>query len=212
MGTPSTAVAALTSALRERILEGELLPGERLVERVIVEENDVSRVTARSALGRLAAEGLVVLEPHRGARVAELDADALHDLFALRAALEVEAARIALDERPDELDAELGEAVAALAAACRPRRVDWRRVGEAHEEVHRTLVDAARSPRISAAHHALAAEMRLFVARLRPVWSPAEMISHHEALLRDLHTVGPEAVRRHILDGERAVLAPARPS
>jgi DNA-binding GntR family transcriptional regulator len=208
MGTESTAVAALTQALRERILEGELAPGARLVERLVVEAHDVSRVTARSALGRLAAEGLVVLEPHRGARVASLDAEALHDLFALRAALEVEAARIALDERPGELDAALGEAVGALAAACRPRRVVWRRVGEAHEQVHRTLVDAAGSGRISAAHHALGAELRLFVVRLRPVWTATEMVAHHEQLRRELRTEGAEAVRRHILDGERAVLAP----
>lgn len=202
-----TAVAALTAALRERILEGELAPGARLVERVVVSEHDVSRVTVRSALGRLAAEGLVVLEPHRGARVASLDGAALHDLFALRAALEVEAARLALERRPAGLDAELGEAVAALAAVCRPRRVAWRRVGEAHEEVHRTLVDAAGSARISAAHRALAAELRLFVVRLRPLWTPAEMVAHHEQLRRELRSEGAEAVRRHILDGERAVLA-----
>jgi DNA-binding GntR family transcriptional regulator len=203
--TGTTAVAALTAALRDRILEGDLAPGTRLVERAIVEEHDVSRVTARSALQRLAAEGLVVVEAHRGARVAALGAEQLHDLFALRTALEVEAARIALAERPKELDEELGEAVAALTAACRPRRVVWRRVGEAHEEVHRALVDAARSPRISAAHRALAGELRLFVVQLRPVWSPKEMVAHHEQLRRELRTDGPEAVRGHLAAGEHAV-------
>jgi DNA-binding GntR family transcriptional regulator len=203
----TTAVAALTANLRDRILDGDLAPGERLIERALVEEHDVSRVTARSALARLAADGLVVLEPHRGGRVSSLDPEQLHDLFALRTALEVEAARIALAERPDELDAELGAAVDALAVACRPKRVVWRRVGEAHEEVHRALVDAARSPRISAAHHALAAELRLFVVRLKPVWTPQEMVSHHEQLRRELRTDGPEAVRRHLADGEHAVAA-----
>jgi DNA-binding GntR family transcriptional regulator len=201
----TTAVAALTAVLRDRILDGELAPGSRLVERALVEGHDVSRVTVRSALSRLAAEGLVVIEPHRGARVAVLGTEQLHDLFALRTALEVEAARIALAERPGELDAELGEAVAALAAACRPKRVVWRRVGEAHEEVHRALVDAARSPRISAAHRALAAELRLFVLQLLPVWTPEEMVAHHEQLRAELRSDGPEAVRRHLADGEHAV-------
>ncbi|MFL5844681.1 MAG: GntR family transcriptional regulator [Solirubrobacteraceae bacterium] len=201
----TTAVAALTAALRDRILDGDLAPGTRLVEREIVEDNGVSRVTARSALGRLEAEGLVNSAPHRGAWVASLGAEQLHDLFALRTALEVEAARIALAERPDALDAELGEAVDALAAACRPKRVVWRRVGEAHEEVHRALVDAAHSPRISAAHRALAAEMRIFVLQLRPVWSPTEMVDHHRQLRADLRTDGPEAVRRHLAEGEHAV-------
>lgn len=205
--TGTTAVAALTAAVRARILDGDLAPGERLVERALVEEHDVSRVTVRSALSRLSAEGLVVIEPHRGARVASLGAEQLHDLFALRTALEVEAARIALAERPDAFDAELAEANRGLAVACRPRRVVWSRVGEAHEEVHRALVDAARSPRISAAHRALAAELRLFVVRLRPVWTPAEMVAHHEGLRGELRAEGPEAVRRHLAQGEHAVAA-----
>jgi DNA-binding GntR family transcriptional regulator len=201
----STTVATLTSALRERILNGDLAPGTRLVERAIVERYDVARVTARSALARLGAEGLVTTESHRGARVAALDGEALHDLFALRTALEVEAARIALDERPDELDAELAEAIGALARVCEAKRVVWRRVVDAHEEVHRALVDAANSPRISAAHRALAGELRLFVVALRPVWSPKEMVEHHEALRRELRSDGAEAVRRHLREGEHAV-------
>lgn len=201
----TTTVAALTDTLRDRILNGDLAPGTRLIEREIVERHDVSRVTARSALARLAAEGLVTVESHRGARVASLDAEALRDLFALRTALEVEAARIALAERPAELDAELGDAVAALARACHARRVVWRRVVEAHEEVHRALVDAAHSPRISAAHRALAGELRLFVVALRPVWPADQMVAHHEQLRRELQTDGPEAVRRHLGEGELAV-------
>jgi DNA-binding GntR family transcriptional regulator len=202
----TTAVAALTQALRDRILDGDLAPGARLVERAITEDHGVSRVTVRAALGRLEAEGLVVVEPHRGARVAALGPEQLRDLFALRTALEVEAARIALAARPRALDAELGAAVAALALVCRRKRVVWRRVGEAHEEVHRALVDAARSPRISAAHRALAGELRLFVVQLRPVWSPEEMVAHHEALRAELRKEGPEAVRRHLAEGEHAVL------
>jgi DNA-binding GntR family transcriptional regulator len=201
----TTAVAALTAALRDRILDGDLAPGTRLIERELVESHDVSRVTARSALQRLAAEGLVVMEPHRGGRVKSLDRESLHDLFALRMALEVEAARIALHERPEELDAELKDAIKALKAACGAKRVQWRRVGEAHEEVHRALVDAAHSPRISAAHQALASELRVFVLQLRPVWSPKEMVDHHELLRSELRTDGPEAVRRHLSQGEHAV-------
>jgi DNA-binding GntR family transcriptional regulator len=202
----TTTVATLTAKLRDRILNGDLAPGTRLIERAIVEEYDVARVTVRSALARLGAEGLVAMESHRGARVATLDDESLRDLFALRTALEVEAARIALAERPQELDSELGDAVGALTRVCRAKRVVWRRVVDAHEEVHRALVDAAHSPRISAAHRALAGELRLFVVALRPVWSPEEMVAHHEKLRRELQTAdGPEAVRRHLSEGEHAV-------
>jgi DNA-binding GntR family transcriptional regulator len=209
MASPATTtVAALTAALRDRILDGDISSGTRLIEREIVERYDVARVTVRSALARLSAEGLIVLEPHRGARVATLDDEALHDLFQLRAALEVEAARIALAERPDDLDAELADAVEALARVCRAKRVVWRRVVDAHEEVHRALVGAAHSPRIAAAHRALEGELRLFVVALRPVWSAEEMVAHHEQLRRELRAEGPEALRRHLREGEHAVAGP----
>jgi DNA-binding GntR family transcriptional regulator len=205
MAPATTAVGTLAAALRDRILDGELAPGTRLIERAIVESYDVARVTARSALAQLAAEGLVVRESHRGARVASLNEHDLHDLFALRTALEVEAARIALAERPQELDRELGEAIDRLTRACRAKRVVWRRVVDAHEQVHRALVGAARSPRIAAVHESLAVELRLFVVALRPLWSPEEMVAHHELLRRQLRTEGPEAVRRHLGEGEHAV-------
>lgn len=205
MASSATAVASLTTALRHRILNGELAPGTRLVERALVETYDVARVTARSALQRLAAEGLVVIESHRGARVAALDTKTLHDMFALRTALEVEAARIALAERPRELDTELGDAVAVLTHVCRAKRVRWRRVVDAHEEVHQALVDAADSSRISAVHRSLAGELRLFVVALRPVWSPDEMVTHHVKLRRELQINGPEAVRRHLSEGEHSL-------
>jgi DNA-binding GntR family transcriptional regulator len=211
MSSTATAVATLTANLRDRILNGELAPGTRLVERELVESNDVARVTVRSSLQLLASEGLVTIEPHRGARIATLDPDALHDLFALRTALEVEAARIGLAERPQALDAELGEAVDALARTCSARRVLWKRVVHAHEEVHRALVDAARSPRISAVHQSIAGELRLFVVALRPIWPPEEMITHHRRLRRELQTEGPEALRRHLSEGEHAVSGQHRP-
>jgi len=61
------------------------------------------------------------------------------------------------------------------------------------------------SPRISDVHRSLAGELQLFVVALRPVWSPEEMVAHHETLRRDLQTEGPEAVRRHLTEGEHAV-------
>ena len=57
------------TALRERILSGELAPGERLVEGRLSEELGVSRMPVREALRALAAEGIVAIEPRRGATV-----------------------------------------------------------------------------------------------------------------------------------------------
>ena len=65
-------VDAIAAALRTRILDGDLGAGERLRELELAEAYGVARHSLRAALRALAAEGLVVIEPNRGARVAAL--------------------------------------------------------------------------------------------------------------------------------------------
>lgn len=200
-----TAVDALTAALRERILEGELRPGTRLVERELTEQYDVARHTLRVALRALAGEGLVTLERHRGARVAGLDAETLRGLFDLRAALELEAAHRMLRHHDGHVAPEVVRAVDRLDAVCGRRRPPWRAVVDAHDAVHTTLVAAGGSPRISATYGSLAGELRLFVIALQPVFGTERMAEHHRELLAGLEAEGTGALRRHLDEGRVAV-------
>ena len=75
-------------ALRELILAGELVPGARLGEVELAERMGVSRTPVREALSRLAAEGIVEIQPNRGARVATWTVAELEGVFDLRSALE----------------------------------------------------------------------------------------------------------------------------
>jgi DNA-binding GntR family transcriptional regulator len=68
-------VEIVTDALRREILEGERVGGQRLVEHELTARFGVARHTLRAALRALAAEGLVRVEPNRGARVARLSAE-----------------------------------------------------------------------------------------------------------------------------------------
>ena len=63
-------VDAIAAALRTRILDGELGAGERLREIELADAYGVARHSLRAALRTLAAEGLVAIEPNRGASVA----------------------------------------------------------------------------------------------------------------------------------------------
>ena len=87
---PSTA-QLLAADLRREILDGSPAAGERLRERELVERYGVARHTLRAALRQLAGEGLVRIEPHRGATVARLGPEDVRWLYELRAALELEA-------------------------------------------------------------------------------------------------------------------------
>lgn len=97
---PSLADSVLV-ALRRAIVNGEIAPGERLVETDLADQFQVSRATIRQALAHCKVEGLVDLRPHRGAIVTRMSSEAAREVCTVRALLEGWAARTAclvLDE------------------------------------------------------------------------------------------------------------------
>jgi len=199
-------VDELADALRSRIVAGELTPGARLREEELAEAYTVSRHTLRAALRSLVADGLVEIVPNRGASVARLGSGELVPLFELRAALELEACRLALARNGGRLPPPVHEALALLIGVCRAREPRWDEVAAAHAAFHEAIVRAAVSPRIEDAYTRLATELELFLAQLRPVWPLRRMIDHHRRLVRDLESTGDvEHLRQHLADGLDAV-------
>ena len=193
-----SAVDVAAAALRERILDGDLPAGSRLVEAVLTEELGAARHTVRAALRVLAAETLVVVEPPRGARVAALEGREVTARYELRTALEVEAAHLALARHEGRLPPAVHEAAAALARRCRASRPRWSAVSEAHAVLHAAIVRASGAPRIVEAHTALEQETRLFLVRIRPYFSYEQLADDHERLVDDLEQAGPSALRAHL--------------
>jgi DNA-binding GntR family transcriptional regulator len=79
--------------LRQAIVSGELLPGERLLEEELSARLGLGRAAVRMALVRLEHDGLVERERHRGARVRRVSEDEAIEILEARAALEGLAAR-----------------------------------------------------------------------------------------------------------------------
>lgn len=90
--------------IRQAIVEGRYSAGQRLVEKNLAEEFQVSRTPVREALRALESEGLVVSLPNKGAVVRSLSAQDVYDIYDLRVRLESLAAeRAARDPRPEQL-------------------------------------------------------------------------------------------------------------
>lgn len=83
------------AALLDQIQSGELAPGAVLAEVEQAARLGVSRTPLREALGRLAADGLVVQQSPRVTVVSDIDLDDIRALFEVRRALEETAARLA---------------------------------------------------------------------------------------------------------------------
>lgn len=88
--------------IREAILKGELKPGQRLKQSDLADAMGVSRMPIREALQKLEAEGLIKLEPHKGAVVKSIEVGDIEEIYALRTELEKMAVYQSVEHLTDE--------------------------------------------------------------------------------------------------------------
>ncbi len=131
----------VAQAIRARILSGALAPGERLVEAHWSQALGVSRVPVREALRTLAAEGVVTIEPRRGATVTGYTAEQVHELVEVRATLEGLNARLAAKRRDRELLQGLERRMAAGAQVT--EKSSLAKLQQDNDDFHETLARAA---------------------------------------------------------------------
>jgi DNA-binding GntR family transcriptional regulator len=99
---PVTAQAAVLTELRQRIIRGEVLPGQAIRQEILASELGVSRLPVREALVVLQSERLVEYTQHKGYVVAVLDEDDLVQTYQLREVLEGVAIDQAVEKLTDE--------------------------------------------------------------------------------------------------------------
>ncbi len=103
--------------LRECIVDGTLEMGQILSERKISEELGVSKSPVREALAQLKDEGLVSIEPQKGARVFTLSETEVAQICDFREAIEAAAFELAINRNPDGLASKMKEVVTEMTAA-----------------------------------------------------------------------------------------------
>ena len=123
--------------LRRAILTNRRKPGERLVEDRLSEELGVSRIPIREALRVLATEGLVEMQPRRGAYVADVSPEMARDLVEVRATLEGLNARLAARHHEPRIIEELRKVLQEGNRAAKTRDVEdlVRLNGEFHDKL-----------------------------------------------------------------------------
>jgi DNA-binding GntR family transcriptional regulator len=150
----ATSTGRVRDQLQHAILEGALKPGERLRAEALAQRYGTSRTPVREALLQLEAQGLVEGEPNRGAVVKAFDAADLLDLYELRALLEPHAASRAATRIDHQQIQQLQELTDDDATPEQQMA--------ANELFHRIIVEAAQSPRLTAAMRAASGIPRAF--------------------------------------------------
>lgn len=94
----------VAAQLREMIIEGVLPPGIRLNERALCDRLQVSRTPLREAFRLLSADGLITMQPNRGAQVVALSRDDVVESFEVMGALEALSGQLACERiTPEEV-------------------------------------------------------------------------------------------------------------
>jgi DNA-binding GntR family transcriptional regulator len=179
--------------LLQRIVSGELEPGERLVETRIAQELGTSQAPVREALRDLELLRLVESEPFRGARVRVFSEEEMIEVYPVRAALEELAARLAA--------ANMGGDVSALEAECEAmrdavRRGDTNALAQHDIAFHRLIVEAAGNSVLEQSWKSLGVEGRITVSLYGTYMDPEEAAERHVQLVDAIRSENPGAAGR----------------
>src|SRR3990170_1629129 len=107
MAMTKTRHEAAAERIRQGIMAGEFQPGQRLKQQELARQFGCSVIPIREALHQLAAEGFVVLDPQKGARVADLNSKRLEEMYDVRIRLEGWAAALAAKRMTREAGARI---------------------------------------------------------------------------------------------------------
>ncbi len=205
----STLPEAAAERLRTLIIEGRLAPGARLNERELSEQLGVSRTPLREAFRMLAADGLLVQLPNRGAQVVALSREDVGHAFEVMASLEGLAGELAATRVTDADLAEL-EALPADMEQAHARR-DLPAYYRTNRAIHERINAIAGNPILTHTFRTLNARLHALRFRsnlVRAKWDQA--VAEHRLMIDALAARDGERLRvllvQHLRAKQRAVL------
>lgn len=193
------------AVVREMILDGSIPPGERLNEVAIASALGISRGPLREAIQRLAGEGLLTVVSHRGAFVRTFEQREVDELYDLRTAFEVHAARLACERATDAQLDQLHEFMTATGDAMSdgPYPVD--------RDFHTRLLSLADSGALERAAKEVQAQISLArsISASRPVRAK-EALGEHMDIVSALRSRAADdaarLVREHLDHARRSAM------
>ncbi|MBI5336321.1 MAG: GntR family transcriptional regulator [Mycolicibacterium rufum] len=188
MALPATLVEVAGHRLRDAILSGQLVPGQKIVEEQLCADLGISRAPLREALRLLAQQGLVEHLPRRGSRVADWSPTDVLQLFELRHVLERHAIETALPLPDPQNDLE----PVRTALDRMDHAQDALDRDDAHRAFHAAVVTLADNRQLDFALAPILLKLQLPMAKnLREEArqrDPEDGIGRHRAILAALET------------------------
>jgi DNA-binding GntR family transcriptional regulator len=178
--------------LREQILSGKLVPGQRITETALAAQLEVSRGTLRAALRALAHEGLIQQVAYTKWMLPEFSNSDAWELYTLRGTLEGMAARLAAQHRTEKCVLRLEAAFERLVAAVKSKR--HARVADADLALHKTIVEITAHQRLIDQYHLLEQQVRHYIVCSNAlIMDLNQIVSEHEPIVQAIIAGNAEA-------------------
>ncbi|HOP51794.1 MAG: GntR family transcriptional regulator [Thermovirgaceae bacterium] len=172
--------------LRHRIITKQLKPGQRLPEVNIAVQMGVSRTPVREALRRLASEGLVLIIPNSGARLASPTRREMEDTYAVREQLECISVAIAATRISERNLRRLEDAILEEEKAFEEKNLEL--YLEVNENFHRIIAEASGNRVLAEFVENILARTNAYVVFYDPFYDIEDnpSISQHKAIAQAL--------------------------
>lgn len=180
--------------IEERILGGELSPGDQIVESAIAAQMDVGQNTVREALQSLEHHSLVTKIPHVGTFVTRLSDKEVSEIYRVRVELEAIAAELATKNLQPPSLTRLEEACQKMSLAAKSR--DWRNFVRADYEFHETIWESAGNRFLTKALISVTKPLFGYLLIKHSPTGPAnmeEIASHHYDIVVEMKRNEPAA-------------------
>ncbi len=194
--------------IRDMIFDGDLKAGTRVPEKSLCQTFGISRTPLREALKVLAADGLITLQPNRGAWITKLTPEDVDELFPIMGSLEALSGELACRNATDEDVAEMRALHYEM--ALHHTRGDQPSYFRINQKIHEKIMEIAGNPTLLQVYQSLAQRIRraryLANASINR-WDAA--MQEHEAILDALAARDGEKLavllNDHLLNKQEAV-------
>ena len=185
---------------KRMILNGELNPGDRIVETKFARELGISQTPIREAMHQLSGEGIVTIVPNKGPVIKELQKSDVFEIYSLRAAIEGLAIRIATQIASDEAVEELERFYSGMKVKLEDPSVDTLLQDSLY--IHQSIIKLSKHERLINTYESISFQIALVNRILGRESTKQKEVDQHLELIEALKERNPDqaekVMRKHI--------------
>ncbi|MDF2722209.1 MAG: GntR family transcriptional regulator [Paenibacillus sp.] len=190
----------LVALIKRKIIEGELNPGDRIVEIKLAKEFGISQSPVREAIRHLSGEGIITIVPNKGPVVKPLEAQDIYEVYSLRSSLEGLAIHLTTQYASDAEVQRLVDYYAAMKAKLDDDSIHTLLKESLH--LHHSIMQLSRHSRLIQVYESISFQIELVNRILGMTSTKQKEYDDHgelvDALLRRDPDWSEQVMRKHI--------------